>query len=152
MLADLGISGVIDTNVLVYAHDKASEHEEASFRLLEDASNGQQRLAVTPQILMEFYSIITDRRRTPIPLSSSEAMKTIDVILDFRGITLLPYPTDLIDRVKKLLNRNPVTGPGIYDLQIVATMLGNDVTTIFTFNRKDFVPFHELTVKAPGTK
>jgi predicted nucleic acid-binding protein len=49
-----------------------------------------------------------------------------------------------------LLRRRPVTGPEIFDLQIVATMKANDIRTIYTFNAGDFEVFPELTVIVPG--
>jgi predicted nucleic acid-binding protein len=40
-------------------------------------------------------------------------------------------------------------GAGVFDLQIVATMLANDVQRIYTFNPADFQVFAELTVVTP---
>jgi hypothetical protein len=51
----------------------------------------------------------------------------------------------------ELLQRQPVTGGAIFDLQIVASMRGNDVRRIYTFNSGDFETFPELTVIVPGT-
>jgi hypothetical protein len=48
-----------------------------------------------------------------------------------------------------LLRRRPVTGADIFDLQLVAVMLANDVKRIYTFNAGDFEPFAELTVQQP---
>jgi predicted nucleic acid-binding protein len=48
-----------------------------------------------------------------------------------------------------LLGRHAVEGAGVFDLQIVATMLANGVQRIYTFNPGDFQPFAELTVVAP---
>jgi len=42
-----------------------------------------------------------------------------------------------------LLSRRPVVGGAVFDLQIVAAMLANDVRPIYTFNLKDFEPFPE---------
>jgi predicted nucleic acid-binding protein len=42
-----------------------------------------------------------------------------------------------------------VAGAGIFDLQLVATMLANGVRRIYTFNRSDFEVFEELMVLAP---
>ena len=53
---------VVDTNVLVYAADESPAFHEAS-RVLRDQED--IALAITPQILMEFYVIITDPRRLP---------------------------------------------------------------------------------------
>ena len=48
-----------------------------------------------------------------------------------------------------LLGRHPVEGAGVFDLQIVATMLANGVQRSYTFNPGDFQVFAELTVVAP---
>jgi len=66
---------VIDTNILVYAADELSEFYEAS-RTLRDSED--LALAVTPQILMEFYAIITDPRRATSPRSGEEAKAEIE--------------------------------------------------------------------------
>jgi len=48
-----------------------------------------------------------------------------------------------------LLRRRPVTGGDVFDLQLVATMLANDVQRIYTFNVEDFEAFPELVVVIP---
>jgi hypothetical protein len=46
--------------------------------------------------------------------------------------------------------RRPVTGARVHDLHIVAAMLGNGVSRIYTFNADDFSPFTDLTVLTPS--
>jgi hypothetical protein len=41
----------------------------------------------------------------------------------------------------RLLGRHAVEGAGVFDLQIVATMLANGVQRIYTFNPGDFQVF-----------
>jgi hypothetical protein len=48
-----------------------------------------------------------------------------------------------------LLRRRPVTGADVFDLQLIATMLANDVSRIYTFNGSDFAAFPELAVLTP---
>lgn len=148
MLAELDISGVLDTNVLVYAHQQGSDPYGESFLLISFANDDRQRFAVTPQILLEFYSIVTDSRRVSTPLTSSEATESINELLALPGIFLLPHPADLIDRLQALLEKHPVTGPEIYDLQIVATMLAYDVNRIYTYD-KGFNRFDEIKAELP---
>lgn len=59
-------------------------------------------------------------------------------------------PIDIVARWVKLLERHPVTGGGIFDLQIVATMLANSIRRIYTFNVDDFKVFSELVVIEPS--
>ena len=150
MSAESTISGVIDTNILVYAHLEDAEHSGESIALLNLVRTGQQAAAVTPQILMEFYAIITDPRRVTAPYTPAEASAAIRRLLALLGMYVLPFPADLIDRTQALLERRPVIGPAVFDVQIVATMLGNGVTRIYTFDRKGFEPFAELTVATPS--
>jgi hypothetical protein len=51
-----------------------------------------------------------------------------------------------------LLRRRPVTGGEVFDLQLVAVMLANDVKRVYTFNTSDFDAFTELTVQEPELK
>jgi hypothetical protein len=65
------------------------------------------------------------------------------------GLTLLPFPLDLVSRWTALLRQHPVTGRKIFDIQLVATLLANGVRKLYTFNRSDFEPFTELEVLTP---
>ncbi len=49
----------------------------------------------------------------------------------------------------QLLQRRPVTGGDVFDLQIVATMQANGIQRIYTFNTDDFRVFPELAVQIP---
>jgi len=49
----------------------------------------------------------------------------------------------------ELLQRHPVSGGNVFDLQIVATMQANGVQRIYTFNTGDFEVFPELAVVTP---
>ena len=48
-----------------------------------------------------------------------------------------------------LLERYNVTRQDIFDLQLVATMLSNGVSRLFTFNEEDFSKFGEIEVVVP---
>ena len=138
---------VIDTNVLVYAADDSSEFHEAS-RELRDSED--IALAITPQILMEFYAIITDPRRVTSPRSGEEARAEIEKYVHSPRILTLHPTQDVLTRVLALLETYPqVTRQTIFDLFIVATMLGNGVNRIYTLNESDFAPFSEIEVLRP---
>jgi len=42
-----------------------------------------------------------------------------------------------------------VTGASLFDFQIIATMLGNGLTRVYTYNRSDFEKVHEIDVLTP---
>jgi len=140
---------LVDANVLVYAFHQESEHHSASRGILNQAQGGKVLLCVTPQVLAEFYAVVTDHRRVAAPRHPEEALQAIGLILAMPGMTLLPTPDGLVDRWVVLARQHPVTGGAVFDLQLVATMLGNGVSKIYTFDRSHFERFNEIEVLRP---
>jgi uncharacterized protein len=140
-------SGIIDANVLVYAMDADAPQHEVSRALLEAAQQASLTLYVTPQILCEFYSIVTNPRRVPKPRTPADACQALSRLLTF--LQVLPVPRETFHFLLDLLTQYPVTGGDVFDLQIVATMRANAVQKIYTFNIGDFDRFAGLSVVTP---
>lgn len=83
------------------------------------------------------------------PRIQSEALLEIEKY--FRSKTILKiYPgPDIIERSLELLRRYEITRQEIFDLQLVATMLSNNVTRLYTFNQEDFSKYKEIEVIVP---
>jgi predicted nucleic acid-binding protein len=114
--------GVLDANVLAYALNVDAPQHAASRALLEAASDPFSRLYVTSQILCELYSVITNPRRVVVVSSLTEALSIISAMLALAGLHVLrPRPARLRDGCD-CLERHPVTGGNVFDLQIVATV------------------------------
>jgi predicted nucleic acid-binding protein len=141
--------GILDANILAYAVNADAPQHAASRALLEAARNPSIALYVTSQILCEFYSLITNPRRVAVASSPTSALRMISAILAFPGLHVLPTPARAVVGWMELLQRHPVTGGDVFDLQIVATMQANGVQRIYTFNTADFEVFPELTVMTP---
>jgi uncharacterized protein len=105
---------------------------------------------VTPQVLAEFYAVVTNRRRVTHPRSPQEALDVIDQVLALPGMTLLPVPVDVVSRWTALARQQAVTGARVFDLQLAATMLGNGVRRVYTFNDDDFKSIPGLEVVVPS--
>ena len=140
---------LLDTNVLVYAFYQDFEHYQASYHLLNQAQNDDAALCVIPQVIAEFYSVITNPRRVSSSFEPGDALDEIKSIRALPGLTLLPVPLDVVDRMTELLHSYPVIGRRVFDVQIVATMLGNDVQRIYTFDTTHFIQFDEIDVLTP---
>jgi predicted nucleic acid-binding protein len=140
---------LLDTNILIYALDPTSAYYPACGALLERTKAAGADLCVAPQNLAEFYAITTNARRVPVPRKPAEALAVVEQFLERPGLELLPVPADIVSRWIALVRRHPVAGGDLFDLQLVATMLANGVTRIYTYNRDDFVPFTELEVIIP---
>lgn len=140
---------VVDTNVLVYALYEESDYFASSHRLLQRTQDGEVSLCLPPQVLGELYAVITSPSRVTNPRSPDQAVQVVEQLLAMPGLSLLPVPADVVVRWTELARRYPVTGSGIFDLQLVATMLGNGIRRIYTFDRSDFEPIQGIEVLVP---
>jgi len=136
----------VDANVLVYAHDDSSPYQDASKALLEDRDS---QLYLSPQVLAEFFAVVTNPRRVTHPLSAEEALSVIDTILAQPNVELLPVPVDIVSRWADLVRVAPVTGARIFDVQLAATLLANGIQRLYTFNVGDFKGLNVLAILTP---
>ncbi len=140
---------LIDTNVLVYAHQALSPFHAHSKALLKKGLGEEISLCVCPQVLIEFYSIITSPKRVTNPVTSDEALLEIEKYLKSRKISKIFPKEDTLKRTIDLIRKYKVTQMDVFDLQLVATMLSNGVKRLFTFNTGDFEKFKEIKVTTP---
>ena len=140
---------LVDTNVLVYAVYPAMEHHAASKALLDRAQAGEVSLCVTQQVLAEFFAVVTNARRVSTARQPEEALDAIEQFLAMPGMDVLPVLEEVSSRWITLVRQHPVTGGGVFDVQLAATMLVNGVHQIYTFNRPDFEQLGNLQVLEP---
>ena len=110
---------------------------------------GEISACISPQVLSEFFAVVTNRRRVSSTLTQQEATDQIRKYYESEGLAIIYPGTRIVERMLSLLERYAVTGPYIHDLRLVATMLENGVTRIYTFNVRDFAPFSEIDVLTP---
>lgn len=140
---------LVDTNVLVYSLFADAEYHVAANYLLDKAQSGELTLCLVPQVLAELYAVVTDSRRVTSPYQPGEAIDAIELFLAMPGVVLLPVPLDLVPQWIALLRQTPVRRGEVFDLQLIAAMLGNDVQSIYTFNVSDFARFKQIRVLKP---
>lgn len=137
---------LLDTNILVYSADETSPFHQKAKTLREKGLNGDVTLCICPQILSEYFAIITDSKRVSSPRTQDEAISEIQKYLYSKNILkIFPVP-EIMEEMIELLKRYNITRQDIFDLQLVATMLSNNVNSIYTFNKADFVKFKEINV------
>jgi uncharacterized protein len=115
--------GVVDANVLIYAVDADAAQHAASYGLLEAARSAATPLYLTAQILCEFNSVVNNPRRTAHPFSPTDALEIISALLSLPGMRVLPTPPQAVAGWMALLQRHPVTGGDVFDLQLVAELM-----------------------------
>ncbi len=140
---------LVDTNVLVYALLPEAPQHAASRALLDRAADEGAGLCISLTVISEFLSVVTDARRVVPPRSPEDAAQVIEDILAQPGMTLLPIPSDIVERLVGLVRIHRVKGGSLFDFQIMATMLGNGLTRVYTYNRSDFEKVLGIEVLPP---
>ncbi len=122
----------VDTNVLVYGTDISSVHHVACRRLCEEGLGDERALCVSPQILAEFISVVTNQNVLPHPMTIEDARAHAeDLASSFRIIVATHGVTE---RFFKLLQTTGASGKRVHDILHVATMLESGIRTIYTYD------------------
>jgi predicted nucleic acid-binding protein len=95
--------GVLDANILAYASNADDPKYPACRALVDAASDPAVTLYVTPQILCEFYSVITNPRRVAAPSSPAVALQVISALVALPGISILPVTARAVTALLELL-------------------------------------------------
>ncbi len=141
----------IDTNLLVYAHNKDSEFNRKAVRFLEKVLNdrdekGNLPVCLTTQVLIEFINVIT-RQTIERPLSITSA---IQIINDYYagGVKILSQRDTQLWTFLELLS-SVKTRKKIFDVALAATLKDHNITGLYTVNVDDFKEFDFLEVINP---
>jgi predicted nucleic acid-binding protein len=129
---------LLDASILIHAANGASVVHETARKIRDQAVKGEMRACITPQVLWEFYSVITNPNRVNRPLEPASALKEIQSYTDADLLTLLVPEHSTTMRLLALLRRYPVSGMRVFDLFLAATMLDYGVPKIYTENVQDF--------------
>ena len=143
------MSGVIDTNLLLYAANRdGAEYPVAhSFLggILEDAGVWY----LTDGICYEFLRVATHRRVFPSPLTAVEAMGFLEVLLGHPGISLLRPGQGHWRVLRRVLQTlHAPAGNLFFDVRTVALMREHGVRRIYTADT-DLLQFEGIEVINP---
>ncbi len=139
---------LLDSNILVYAWNRQAPQHEAARELREQAFRGLLPACLCPQVLREFYAVVTHPRRVANPLPPLLAAGEIRKYLAGPVALLCPGPRD-VRILADLVARYNVIGQEVHDAALVATMLANRVTRIYTANTRDFIMFEGIEAVNP---
>ncbi|MBI2885195.1 MAG: PIN domain-containing protein [Candidatus Omnitrophica bacterium] len=140
---------LFDTNLLVHAHVISSPYHAIARRLRDEASVGRLEACLSPQVLCEFVTVCTNPRVIQPALTLAEARGEVSAYWTSSGFKkVLPKETTIM-RMLHLMTKITTSRVDVFDIFLAATMLDNDVRTIYTQNVKDFVVFKELEVINP---
>ncbi len=82
---------LLDTNILVYVADETSPFHQDAKVLREKGINGEVSLCICPQVLSEYFAIITDPKRVNEPRTQKEAVFELEKYFSSKNILKI-YP------------------------------------------------------------
>jgi uncharacterized protein len=130
----------IDTNILFYALNADSPHNEVAREFLLSVQ-GDERVALSELVLVELYGLLRNAAASPRPLSPAQA---VDVVSSFRNHPrwrLIGFPLTsrgLHDRLWLHAAEPNFAFRRIYDARLALTLLDQGVTEFATANVRDF--------------
>ena len=140
---------ILDTNILVHAHNKSSPKQENASNILRRILTKELEAVITPQILHEFYSVITNSKQVERPLQPREAFEICVDLLESREIERA-IPSLMTSKTAFQLAKDlGLKGSQIFDCLLAVTANENGIETIYTENTKDFERYDFLIVENP---
>jgi len=140
---------ILDTNILVYTHNRSSPKQEKASSILRKILKKELEAVITPQILYEFYSVITNSKQVEHPLPPREAIDICIDLLEAQEIEKIMPSLITTKTAFKLAKELGLKGSQIFDCVLAVTANENGVETIYTENTKDFERYDFLIVENP---
>ena len=135
---------LLDTNLLVFAHNRGSQHyQKASCILvasLEDALNAY----VSSQNLLEFYSVMTNPSKIKPTPSPRDILGICSDLLFSRKIRKIFPHEDAAKEAIEIAGKKTIRGPQIFDCLLAVTARHNHIDRIWTDNVSDLRHFEEF--------
>lgn len=129
---------LIDSNVLIYADLDNSPFNQAAQDFINKGIASAGDFAIAIQNLVEFYSVLTNPKQTNPVRSASEASQKIRKIIESGFYKIVIPKVQTSGTILRLLAKYPVRGADIHDLNLAATMIDNNIDTIYTADTKIF--------------
>lgn len=138
---------LLDANLLLYAVDATSRHNEAASAWLEETLRGDRRVGLPWQTIGAFVRIATHPRVATNPLTPSQAWGFVSRWLS-AGPTWIPPATERTAAVLgRLFEATPVTGNLIPDAQLAALAVEHGLVVMTADT--DFARFGEVRWRNP---
>jgi len=140
---------LLDTNILVHSHNKGSKYQKRASDVVRRAMRGEIEACIAPQILYEFFAVVTNPNRVERPLSFDEAVEICLDLWECREIEKVNPTTMTPKKVFEVVKERKLFGSRIFDCVLAVTAQENGVEMIYTENVEDFEGYSFLKVLNP---
>ena len=139
----------VDTNLLVYAHRRATPEHAAAAAVLQGLVDGSRDWALPWPCCYEFFGVATNRRLWKEEATSAEdAWRQLNNWIRTPVCRLLGETEEFLNVLEGFLVRPGVHGSRVHDARIAALCCTHGVDSLWTRDR-DFSLFPELRTHNP---
>ncbi len=142
------MSATVDVNVLLHASDAETAEHSAAAELIVRLVTGPALTTLFWPVLLSYLRIATNPRVYARPLPPSDVIGVVDRLLAVPSVRVGGEDSGMWAAYKHLSSGQPIRGDLVPDAVIVALMLSNGVSTIYTRDR-GFRRFDGITVVDP---
>ena len=141
----------VDTTFLAQVELKElPEHKAARSFLSKNIITGAAKLAISPQVLIEFIHIITDPKRFSEPLTIEQAIERAEFWWNAREVMQInPHPNTTA-LTFAWLKEFKLGRKRLLDTQLAATYYLAGVTNILSSNIRDFKVYGYFSISNPA--
>lgn len=127
---------LVDTNVLVHVINRDSPQHESCRALVKAVQDGRLPCILLPQILLEFYSVITETFIVEHPLPPEKALEIINRLQCI--FPVMDPGRDALEYLAEVITDKPCVGGNVFDAWLAAQMKRLGVNRVCTYNSDDF--------------
>lgn len=143
------MSGVIDTNVLLYAVNADAPEHGAARRFLLGVGRTVEPWYLTSGIVYEFLRVATHPKVFPLPLAARDALGFLTPLLDAENVHVLQVGQQHWSLLAAMLEElTHPSGNLFFDIWTVALMREHGIRRIYTTDT-DFLQFSGIEVTNP---
>lgn len=121
---------LLDTNILVYATDNFNINHK---KVIQNIYN-QENLYISDRSYLEFYRVCSG----PLKISPKRVLEMIDFFKNNENYTTLNSSETVHDLTFDLAKKFDARSGKIFDLNILAVAIANDIDILYTKNTKDY--------------
>lgn len=139
---------LLDTNVWLRVVQSESPHHRVAVDALAAILGQGDEIFVTPQNLIEFWSVAS-RPRDANGLGWTVEAVGLEIDRVLAQFPLLDDTAAVFVHWLGLVTQHRVSGRRVHDARIVAVMLAHSISHLLTFNHDDFRQFSEIVIVEP---
>ena len=83
----------LDTNILVYATERDNPLHGKAVEIVDRINSGEVEACISPQVMGELYSTITNPKKIRKPCPPAEAVEIVRILWEARGVRKI-YPKE----------------------------------------------------------